>query len=252
MSVLYSGTGDQYVLGQGTVIPNYDAFIKGVNHRGYRAGGAAENTLAAFRASKLFGFNYGETDLRFTSDGVGVLNHDGTAGGLTISSNTYADLVAADPTLARFDDFIELCRKIIYHPYIEIKAGNATQLSSAVAIVKAHGMLRNCTWISFDTTDLSNILLVDNGARIGLLASGTTAEAIAAIVALKTSDNEVFLDVNNTGITSEGIASCISNNLPIEAWTIDVQATILSLDSYITGVTSNTLIAGKVLYDSVY
>lgn len=252
MSTIYSGTGTEYVIGQGATSTDYDVIVKGVNHRGYRGTGASENTLAAFRASKAFGFNYVETDLRFTSDDIGVLCHDATTGGLTISSSTYAQLIAANPNLARFDDFIDLCRNAIIHPYIEFKAGTDAQIDIAVDIVREKNMLRHCTWISFTASNLSRVLTNDSGARIGLLVNSVTATEAASASALKTSTNDVFLDAKSTGITSAGITACISSGIPVEAWTVDTEAAILALDYYISGVTSNSLHAGKVLFDSVF
>ena len=50
---------------------NYDATVTAVNHRGYNTV-APENTLPAFKLSKINGFNIVETDVQFTSDGVAV------------------------------------------------------------------------------------------------------------------------------------------------------------------------------------
>ena len=49
--------------------------FKLVSHRGYSAE-APENTLPAFRLSKKKGYNYVETDIQFTKDGVAVCLHD--------------------------------------------------------------------------------------------------------------------------------------------------------------------------------
>lgn len=253
MSVIYSGTGEQYTIGTGVATTDYDKYVKGVNHRGYRQSGASENTLDAFKASKAHGFNYVETDIRFTSDGVCVLVHDATIGNLTVSENTYADLLEASPNLANLTDFMILCKKICLHPYIEIKAGSSAQIESAVEIVKSCGMLRDVTWIDFNATHLQYVKTYDSGARLGYLSDSLDASAITTASNLKNEENEVFVDCGNVNtVTDERVTSCINNGIQIEVWTIDSSSTITSMHKYITGVTSNTLIAGKVMFESVF
>lgn len=41
----------------------------------------------------------------------------------------------------------------------------------------------------------------------------------------------------------------LANKLPLEVWTMDTEADVLALDPYVSGVTSNTVHAGKVLHD---
>lgn len=251
MSTLISGTGTEYVIGQGAVATDYDKNVKAINHRGYTATGYGDNTINAFRTSKLLGFNYVETDIRFTSDDVCVLCHDGTTGGLTISESTYADLVAANPNLARFDDFIGFCRDAIIHPYIEIKAGTAAQIADAVTIVKSKGLLKKCSWISTGIGNLNNVLSADSSARIGILGT-LSAALISSASALKTPSNEVFLDVSVGSVSAELVASCISADIPLEVYTVNSANSVLALDYYVTGVTSDTIHAGKVLFDARY
>lgn len=250
MSVIYSGTGEEFVIGTGAVAKDYDGHVKAINHRGYRRTGASENTIAAYKASKNAGFNFVETDIRFTSDNVCVLVHDATTGGLAVDTHTYAELLAVNPNLARFDDFVYLCKNILLHPYIEIKAGSQTQLESAFEIVKGAGMLRDCTWISFFTSSLTRVKTIDEYARIGYVSNTATASDVTTALTFKTEYNEVFLDAKLEGVTSEGIEACIANDVPLEVWTVNMQSSILNMDHYITGVTSDTLCAGKILFDS--
>ena len=49
-----------------------------VAHRGYCGDGAPQNSIDALRAAKERGFNFAETDVRFTSDNTPVLHHDAT------------------------------------------------------------------------------------------------------------------------------------------------------------------------------
>lgn len=237
--------------------------VKGINHRGY-CGVAPENTLAAFRLSKQNGFDIVECDVSFTSDDVAVLLHDDTIdrtsnGTGSISSMTYSEVSQYDfgswfsssftgEPIPTFYDFIKLCRNLGLHPYIELKAGTRPQIESLVATVKSCGMVNNVTWISFNSTLLSYVKGVHSSARLGFVC-GLSSDSIGVARSLKNADNDVFIDADISTITDELVGLCISNDLPLEVWTVNDNATILSLHPYVSGVTSDTIHAGKALYD---
>lgn len=269
---IYDINGNPIDTGGSSSATNYDAIVKAINHRGYN-GTAPENTLPAFKLSKKNGFNYVETDVQFSSDGVAVLCHDSTinrtarnADGSSIgtsdvylSSKTYAQLLEYDfgiwksteyagTKIPSFEDFIALCKKIALHPYIELKGGTQAQIEGLVDAVKACDMQKNVTWISFNATRLGYIKTCDAEARLGFLSDYATAENITTAQGLITSTNEVF--INSGTWTAEAVERCKTAGFPMEAYTLDNTSYITSLDSYITGVTSNNLIAGKVLYNA--
>ena len=243
--------------------------VKGINHRGY-SDIAPENTLSAFKLSKKKGFNYVETDVRFTSDGVAVLLHDDSinrtarnSDGTELSSTvniadiTYAQALTYDfgiykgnkyagTTIPTFTEFMTLCRAIGLHPYIELKAGGADQIYSLVDIVKNCGMLNNVTWVSFNDTYLSRVKERNADSRLGFLTSTITETKISTASALKNNVNEVFIDSSDTSTTA--INLCKTADIPVEAWTVNNRTTLLNLDPYFTGVTSDRLNAGYELY----
>ena len=220
----------------GAVIPqsenatmiDYDKNVHSVNHRGYSAN-APENTIPAYILSKLMGFTYVEADVSFTSDGVAVLLHDATIdrtsnGSGSISDMTYAEVSEYDfgswkssayagTKIATFDEFIVLCKRIGLHPYIELKDnGNYTteQIQGLVATVKACGMAGKVTWISFNDTFLSYVKTADPTARLGYLASGNvSATMVSKAQALRSGENEVFLDTKYSNLTDSGVQLCI-------------------------------------------
>jgi glycerophosphoryl diester phosphodiesterase len=151
---------------------NYDANVLSVNHRGYSAE-APENTLPAYILSKKKGFNYVETDVCFTSDGIPVLLHDATIdrtsnGTGNINSMTYEQVRAYDfgswksstyagtkiPSLA---EFLYLCKSIMLHPYIELKSSGAytqAQIQQIVDMVHSYGLKGKVSYISFSSDRL--------------------------------------------------------------------------------------------------
>lgn len=229
----------------------YDKMCRSINHRGWTGDGAVENSIQAFKDSKTHGYYYVETDVRWTSDSEAILYHDDNISGTPISSMTYAQVLAAVPTIALFDDFIALCRDIGLHPYIEIKGSQTdAQVAALYSIVTAYQMVRKVTWICGATAMLQKVKAIDQSARLGLIGNGTT-QNINDALALQTSTNDVFLDGWLTYITAENMAAIKAAGLTLEAYSFGwTTSEITGMDRYITGFTSNSLIAGKVLYDA--
>lgn len=247
---------------------DYDANVKAVNHRGYSTE-APENTIPAYILSKQKGFKYVECDVAFTKDGVAVLLHDGTidrtsdgTGG--IWSLTYEELLQYDfgswksssytgTKIPTFEEFIKLCKNIGLHPYIELKSSSSyteVQIQSLVDIVESYGMKGKVTWISFNATFLGYVKNYDDTARIGFLANTVSETEVTKALGLKTENNEVFIDMAYNYATEDVVSLCIENDLPLEIWTVDSESVIKNMNGYVSGVTSNNLIAGKVLYDA--
>jgi glycerophosphoryl diester phosphodiesterase len=235
--------------------------VKAVNHRGYCTQ-APENTLAAYRLSAENKFEYVECDISFTSDGVPVLLHDNTIdrtsnGTGSISGMTFAEARSYDygswfsaeyagEQIPTAEEFIALCRKLALHPYIELKSGTEAQIKSLVNIVKRYGMLRNVTWISFNASYLRYVKAADPFARLGFVVSSIAESTINTAKELQNDANDVFIDSGS----NDNISMCIEAGIPVERWTVNSDAAVLALDPYISGVTSDSVHAGIVLYTS--
>ena len=260
------GTGD-IELNLDSVI-NYDLNVKAVNHRGFSKQ-APENTIPAYIMSKKNGYTYVEGDVSFTSDSVAVLLHDATIdrtsnGSGNITSLSYQKVLQYDfgswfskeytgVKIPTFKEWIILCKNLGLHPYIELKsAGGYTQaqINQVVDEVTLCGMKGKVTYISFSSIFLGYVKNADASARLGFLANSLSTSAINTAKNLKTTTNEVFLDIKLSGVTDSGISSCIANNIPLEVWTVNTEKEILNMAPYISGVTSDNLIAGKVLYNN--
>lgn len=247
---------------------NYDLNVKAINHRGFNPI-APENTIPAFILSKEKGFNYVECDVAFTSDSIPVLNHDDTIdrtsdGTGAVFEKTYQELYQYDfgswksaeyagTKIATFKEFLVLCKNIGLHPYIELKtSGKYTkeQICSLVNMVEAYGMKGKVTWISFSAAYLAYVCEFDKNARVGFLRSEVSTDAISIAAGLKTADNEVFLDCGHASATEENVKLCIEAGIPLEVYTPNTEAAINGLHPYITGVTSDKLVAGKVRHDA--
>lgn len=247
---------------------NYDLNVKAVNHRGYSYE-APENTIPAYIMSKQKGFTYVEGDVSFTKDSVAVLLHDATInrtsnGTGDITTLNYQEVLQYDfgswfskeyagVKIPSFKEWMICCKNLGLHPYIELKsAGGYTQaqITQVVNEVEECGMKGKVTYISFSNTFLGYVKNADASARLGLLANPLNTTKINQAKALKTTTNEVFLDAKLSSVTDSLISTLLANDQPLEVWTVNTENEILKMPSYVSGVTSDYIIAGKVLYEN--
>lgn len=245
---------------------NYDLNVKGINHRGFSLE-SPENTIPAYIMSKQKGFTYVEGDVSFTKDGVAVLLHDATIdrtsnGSGNINDLNYQEVLQYDfgswfsenyegVKIPTFTEWIILCKNLGLHPYIELKSSGSytqAQITQIVNEVEKCGMRGKVTYISFNNTFLGYVKNADAYARLGLLANPLNSSKISQGKALKLSTNEVFMDAKLSSVTESLINSCISNGLPLEVWTVNTEDEIKGMPAYVSGVTSDNIVAGKVLY----
>lgn len=250
---------------------DYDRTVNSIAHRGY-SDLAPENTLPAFALAKKLGFKYAEADVAFTKDSVPVMIHDDTIdrtsnGSGTVGNLNYQDLLKYDfgswknskytgTKIPTFTEFILLCKNIGLHPYIEIKHNasySKDQILQLVNIVRQCGMIGKITWITYKYEYLQYIIEADDTARVGFLFGRTgdysiNDELVTKLINLRTGKNISFLPIKNSLVTTDGISKCIAENIPIEVWTVDTENEILALNPYISGVISNKLSFGEVLY----
>lgn len=240
--------------------------VKAINHRGYNSI-APENTLPAYKLSKVHGFTIVETDLRWTLDGVPVLLHDATINrtarnldgstiGTTYTVNdlTYNELLNYDfgiwkgaeyrgtkiPTL---EEFVELCRGLGLHMYIELQENDNDdgKYQNVLDIINRYGMLDKTTFITFTISRLSRILELEPRARVGVNIMNTDTTTTASLIAsLKTPVNQVFANRQRASTTQEFCDSCEALGIPVEVWIVSNREQRQALPKYVNGFTSDT------------
>lgn len=240
----------------------YDDVLRSICHRGSAL--APENTLAAYELAKKQGFCYVETDVQFTKDGVAVLLHDEkidrTSNGTGyLSDYTYEELKQFDfgswkseayagTRLPTFDEFLQICGQLELKPYIELKAGlQAEKIAKLVNLTEAYGMKAHVTWVSFDPKLLETVAAEDPGARLGYLVTRLDEQTVEQASQLMGMAGEVFLDCSYQSLTADRIELVRSAGIPLEVWTVNDEAWFATMDPYISGVTSDTCLAGKIL-----
>ena len=241
------------------IVTNLSKKINVTCHRGYNRL-APENSIAAFRLAKEYGYNTVETDIRFTKDGVPVILHDSTINRVArnldgteitepikIADITYEEALAFDfgiyksrefkgAKILTLDECLPVFKELDINIYLHIIAGTESQIRGVFDEVVGYGLKDHVTWYSFTRWIVACIRDCDHTVRLGLAkSSGITPEIISQVEDLRKYGNPVFL--NSCTYSKEEIQLCKDANIPLEAWFFNDLNVINSLDSYISGVT---------------
>lgn len=243
--------------------------IRYVAHRGYHVQ-APENTMPAFAAAEEAGYQFLESDVHFTKDGVAVLCHDSTinatarnadgskiVGVKSIQFMTYEELLQYDFGIAAgeayrgtriptFREWIAFCREADVTPYIELKSRMTTeQVQTLMQLVEEAGMTDRVVWISFtwNLRMLQDVVAANPEAEVGLLSNGLANTTVAMAKTLQTGKNRVFLDVLHTAVNRLTMQLAAQAGLEVEAYTVNDAELADALTSLgVVGITTNTLL----------
>lgn len=243
--------------------------IRYVAHRGYHVQ-APENTMPAFAAAAEAGYQFVESDVHFTKDGVAVLCHDSTinatarnadgskiVGVKSIQFMTYEQLLQYDFGIAAgeayrgtriptFREWIAFCREADVTPYIELKSSMTTeQVQTLMQLVEEAGMTDRVVWISFtwNLRMLQDVVAANPEAEVGLLSNGLANTTVAMAKTLQTGQNRVFLDVLHTAVNRLSMQLAAQAGLEVEAYTVNDAELADALTSLgVVGITTNTLL----------
>lgn len=243
--------------------------IRYVAHRGYHVQ-APENTMPAFAAAAEAGYQFVESDVHFTKDGVAVLCHNSTinatarnadgskiVGVKSIQFMTYEELLQYDFGIAAgeayrgtriptFREWIAFCREADVTPYIELKSSMTTeQVQTLMQLVEEAGMTDHAVWISFtwNLRMLQDVVAANPEAEVGLLSNGLANTTVAMAKTLQTGQNRVFLDVLHTAVNRLSMQLAAQAGLEVEAYTVNDAELADALTSLgVVGITTNTLL----------
>lgn len=240
-----------------------------VAHRGYHVQ-APENTMPAFAAAEEAGYQFMESDVHFTKDGVAVLCHDSTinatarnadgskiVGVKSIQFMTYEELLQYDFGIAAgeayrgtriptFREWIAFCREADVTPYIELKSRMTTeQVQTLMQLVEEAGMTDRVVWISFtwNLRMLQDVVAANPEAEVGLLSNGLANTTVAMAKTLQTGQNRVFLDELHTAVNRLSMQLAAQAGLEVEAYTVnDAELADALMSLGVVGITTNTLL----------
>ena len=247
---------------RGLIVHARNAAFRSVNHRGYNTI-APENTLPAFRLSAKMGFGIVETDVRLTSDGKFVCIHDATVNRTSNGSGNVADMTLdqlkaldfgswksadyAGTKIPTYEEFLVCCRNLGLDVYVEIKEATG-HYDELLDITRRLGMKSRTTFIADSGSKLVQINNRDTSYRIGYAIASITPERVANAQAMFADNKNLFIDVDLTNTTDSDIALVEAAGIPLEVWTVDSEQTIMAMNPYISGVTSNSVVASDFLY----
>ena len=174
----------------------YNPFIKNICHRGYSLE-APDDTEPAYVFARNHGYEYVETDMWFTSDGIPVIVHnpdlsvetDGTGKvnevtydyfkSITVSRSDRFGTKYANLHPQSFDECFATLKKLGLKVYIDVKAvsplpsGTENAFNIIIPIVRKYGMENAVTWICAPAV-ARMIRQVSPNARVTFMASSPT------------------------------------------------------------------------------
>lgn len=229
-------------------------YINSIAHQGYSETDTYNRSKAGgYIRAKEKGFNYGETDIRFTLDGIPVCAHDATfvSDGITIviADETLAQLKTYDyygGTIASFEEIVAECKSVGLGLYIDhlVNSWTDAQWNSLFNIVKKYQMQDNVVWSQTTSNVIANkILSFYKYSKIVIVTSDSDLTNVINFANnIKTDYNKVGLQVNYSNFTTSQINQIIQNLNPeikFEVWTIDNLQTCKEYMPYVSGITSN-------------
>ena len=272
----FGASYDSYSIRKIRLVDRERLAIKSVNHRGFQTV-APENTIPAFKLSKLYGFNWIETDVRLTQDSVPVILHDATinrtarnADGTEISSTiniadiTYEDALDYDfgiwkgsayagTKIPTFAECMAFCKKIGLSVRIELKteAITTSDIQALVDIIRKNGMERN---VEFASYDLELIAYIDEHFPSFDLAPIKTTinnDFITLATTLKTNTNHKTTCCVGSN-TEANLKLLAETEVDIDFFTISAATDVFSYTLFADSYTTNEWDCGAVLFlDSI-
>ena len=265
--------------------PNYDKNVRAIQRIG-EVGSVPHHSILGFTTAYKLGFRILLCDLMFTSDNVPVCFHDESINknytdvqysdgtdvpkelNIKIKEHTYEELSVYDYgsyqgeefkgyPLLKFTDMLKLVKHLGVELYVEIKEMTEEQSIIALDLVKSYGLEKSVTWCGNRVT-AGYIKNLSDTARLGITPNELTASTINSIAEFKNDKNDVFIFGWNTWILTKDLVNLMKEkNINYEIGTINTSDGIneyFEQDeayNYCTGVESNTIIAGKVILESI-
>ena len=240
--------------------------LRSICHQGYTTTSSSYgNNLADgyVKAAKM-GFDFGECDFQFSSDGVPFCCHPTKINDVWenafrdpvaqeyvyFAQNTAAQIKAhayidADHTVSTFEEVIAACKSVGLGIYLDKTDNILTEdnWTSVFNILKQYVMMDKAVW-AVNTEAMANKILTYYPCAKITIYNNVSAANIALANRLKTPYNEISLDVNADYISAAAIKTAyesLSPGIRIIAFTIDTEAKYRQYMPYVDGIISNTI-----------
>lgn len=234
--------------------------IKSIAHQGFYglSGGIGNNIAEYYVNAAKNGFDYGECDIKFSSDNVPVCCHDATfvdeASGDTIiiSQHTFAELkeyTYHGSKLSSFDEVVFACKTNgigLYVDHVTSIGTDVDKWNAVFNVLKKYSFSKSVMWLvnSGAMSVINAIKEFDASANFVILTSKLTSEDISYANNLKTDNNEVHIDFEYSQTSTALIESLVSElkaGVLLEVYTIDDYLKYSEYLPYVAGITSNRI-----------
>lgn len=201
-----------------------------VAHQGYSESNPG-NTPLAFSAAANKDFWGMETDIRFTSDGIAVCQHDADVKyeddtALTVAEHTYAELRAkpmknkktADRVyLCPFTEYLDICAAGDNVAVIELKTVcSEAELAQLLALVDEHHSRQKSVFIAFDYENMTALRAMDGTIALQYLSETKNDPHFEDCL-----KDGVSLDVKYNLVTKSLVKKFHDKGLKVNAWTVN-------------------------------
>ena len=226
-----------------------------VSHQGNVKTSDNNCKVEGYKKAALAGFDYGECDVKFTSDNVPVCCHDSaftdatTGETISIPGHTLAELLTFDyngGTISTFDEVVHTCKKYGIGLYIDQYSNSWTdaQYDAIFEVLKKYRFASFCKHIVYDTTCASKILSRDKTAWLicGQSYSSTTPDSSIELAdSVITDYNKIDVMFSATlGIDAiKAAAMSMDARYGINVYTIDAASQRLEFAPYLTSITTD-------------
>ncbi len=235
-----------------------------IAHRGYSAK-APENSLSAYKCAAEAGYEYAETDVRYTADGEWVITHDNSLKRMTGFKGNVEEMTVEEikkhritkganvdkynseytPTLG---EFLDVCQEYGVKPVIEIKVSEDIKSRAAYGKIldalAARDMIKDAVIISFDSDVLTLLRGINPYIYMMYLSHEFNEEVMNT--AEKIENCGLAIQYKSLLDNKDFLISAIEQGYKINAWTVDSEDVANELATYgVQMITTNGIYPGK-------
>jgi glycerophosphoryl diester phosphodiesterase len=241
-------------------IDTFTSNIISVAHQGYTGYGATRNTLKAFKDAKKYGFDWIETDVYPTADGVMLIMHDGkvdtaTETNVNVWTVNYADITS--PTL-KYSDAVNVCSMYGLGMAIELKGTNFNKNRGDYTYLINQVETKNVphAFLSYNLSNLTAIRRQNKDQEVVLLMNTKpTAEEITTkssyanfyVILQNGSNAAICFPFTNNPIDQEYVDSLAQIGCGLIAGATETESTLAQYMKFCRMEVNNTIRAKDII-----
>lgn len=228
-----------------------------IAHRGFwDTKGSAQNSIAALKKAQELNLYGSEFDVQITADGVLVVNHDDTIGGMTIEHTNYDKLknikLSNGEKLPTLDEYLAAGKEakgimliLEIKPHKSIENENKA-VSASIELVKKYGLEDRVEYISFSLNICKELIRLAPKAQVSYLRGEISPDELKEL-GFTGLDYHYRILLNKE---PEWIKEAKALGLSTNAWTVnDLEAMKKLIDKGVDFITTDKPVELKKLLD---